>query len=160
MDIIDEIKEIFPDKNKNPLLQLLAKNDDHMESMHADPAFIQAVQERNEQANIMMNLSNPELTRAGDNAAQNATVLVANTNEGWLNNQWRPAVGWAYLAICICDFILFPIGWSILQAAHAGSVTTPWQPLTLQGAGLIHLSMGAIIGVTSYGRTQEKIASK
>jgi len=28
----------------------------------------------------------------------------------------------------------------------------------LQGAGLFHLSMGAIIGVAAFGRTQEKLA--
>ena len=26
----------------------------------------------------------------------------------WKSN-WRPAMGWLYLAVCICDFILFPI---------------------------------------------------
>jgi hypothetical protein len=35
---------------------------------------------------------------------------------------------------------------------------TAWQPITLQGAGLFHLSMGAIIGVAAFGRTQEKLA--
>ena len=34
---------------------------------------------------------------------------------------------------------------------------TAWQPITLQGAGLFHLSMGAIIGVAAWGRTQEKL---
>jgi hypothetical protein len=35
---------------------------------------------------------------------------------------------------------------------------TAWQPITLQGAGLFHLSMGAIIGIAAFGRTQEKLA--
>jgi hypothetical protein len=29
--------------------------------------------------------------------------------------------------------------------------------LTLQGAGLFHIAMGAIIGVAAWGRTQEKL---
>ena len=44
-----------------------------------------------------------------------------------------------------------------LQAALKQPVTA-WQPITLQGAGLFHLSMGAIIGVAAFGRTQEKLA--
>jgi hypothetical protein len=34
---------------------------------------------------------------------------------------------------------------------------TQWQPLTLQGAGLFHLAMGAVLGIAAYGRTQEKL---
>jgi len=30
--------------------------------------------------------------------------------------------------------------------------------LTLQGAGLYHVAMGAVLGLTAFGRTQEKIA--
>jgi hypothetical protein len=33
-----------------------------------------------------------------------------------------------------------------------------WQPLTLQGAGLFHIAMGAVLGLAAMGRTQEKIA--
>jgi hypothetical protein len=32
--------------------------------------------------------------------------------------------------------------------------------LTLQGAGLFHMAMGAILGIAVYGRTQEKMAEK
>ena len=84
-------------------------------------------------------------------------VLIRNTNEHWINSKWRPAMGWMYLAVCIFDFILFPIAWSILQAASHGSVTTAWQPITLQGAGLFHVAMGAVLGIAAYGRTKEKV---
>jgi hypothetical protein len=30
-------------------------------------------------------------------------------------------------------------------------------PITLQGGGLFHVAMGAVLGVTAYGRTQEKL---
>jgi hypothetical protein len=147
----------LPKVNDNPELQLVAKNDDHYEEMTKDPAFMEDVKKKNEEANVLMNLSNPELTKAGDNAAQNAEVLVANTNENWINTKWRPAMGWLYFVVCIFDFVLFPILWSILQAAAAGSVATPWQPLTLQGAGLFHIAMGAVLGIAVFGRTKEKV---
>jgi len=100
------------------------------------------------------------LTQAGDNAATGAEVLVANDNTDWINKKWRPAMGWMYMVCCFMDFVLFPILWSVLQALSKGSVTSQWQPVTLQGAGLFHISMGAIIGVTAYGRTKEKLAEK
>ena len=77
--------------------------------------------------------------------------------EDWMNAKWRPMMGWTYMITCVTDFILFPILWSILQAALKQPVTA-WQPITLQGAGLYHLAMGAIIGVAAFGRTQEKLA--
>ena len=77
--------------------------------------------------------------------------------EDWMNSKWRPMMGWIYMLTCITDFIIFPVLWSILQAAMKQPVTA-WQPITLQGAGLFHLSMGAIIGVAAFGRTQEKLA--
>jgi len=78
--------------------------------------------------------------------------------EDWMNAKWRPAMGWMYMLVCICDFVLFPILWSLLQALSHGQVTNQWQPLTLQGAGLFHVAMGAVLGLTAWGRTQEKIS--
>lgn len=78
--------------------------------------------------------------------------------EDWMNTKWRPAMGWMYMAVCICDFILFPILWSIVQALdHDGVVTSQWQPITLQGSGLFHMAMGAVLGIAAYGRTKEKL---
>jgi len=78
--------------------------------------------------------------------------------EDWMNTKWRPMMGWVYMAVCLADFVLFPVLWSLVQAAHGGSVQTQWNPITLQGAGLFHMAMGAIIGVAAFGRTQEKLA--
>jgi hypothetical protein len=100
------------------------------------------------------------LTQAGSNAAQGAEVLVENTNTDWINNKWRPVMGWMYMLVCTCDFVLFPVLWSVLQAVSKGQVSSQWQPLTLQGAGLFHLAMGAVLGVAAYGRTKEKLESK
>ena len=77
--------------------------------------------------------------------------------EDWMNAKWRPMMGWIYMLTCVTDFIIFPILWAMLQAALKQPVTA-WQPITLQGAGLFHLSMGAIIGIAAFGRTQEKLA--
>ena len=77
--------------------------------------------------------------------------------EDWMNSKWRPAMGWLYMAVCAFDFILFPILWSLLQTLVKAPVTQ-WNPLTLQGAGLFHIAMGAVLGIAAMGRTQEKLA--
>jgi len=102
----------------------------------------------------------PVLTGAGSNAAQGADVLVENDNTDWINKKWRPVMGWMYMVVCVCDFTLFPILWSLLQALSHGQVTSQWQPVTLQGAGLFHVAMGAVLGIAAYGRTKEKIEGK
>jgi hypothetical protein len=80
------------------------------------------------------------------------------SSEDWMNSKWRPAMGWLYMAVCAFDFILFPILWSLLQSASHGTINSQWQPLTLQGAGLFHIAMGAVLGITAYGRSREKMA--
>ena len=77
--------------------------------------------------------------------------------EDWMNSKWRPAMGWMYMLTCITDFVLFPILWSLLQTVMKQPITQ-WQPLTLQGAGLFHIAMGAVLGIAAMGRTQEKLA--
>jgi hypothetical protein len=77
--------------------------------------------------------------------------------EDWMNSKWRPMMGWIYMGTCFCDFVLFPILWSLLQAVLKQPVSQ-WQPLTLQGAGLYHIAMGAVLGIAAMGRTQEKLA--
>lgn len=78
--------------------------------------------------------------------------------EDWMNNKWRPMMGWMYMLVCVTDFVLFPVLWSIIQVHGGGEVKMQWQPITLQGAGLFHIAMGAILGIAAYGRTQEKMA--
>jgi hypothetical protein len=77
--------------------------------------------------------------------------------EDWMNSKWRPMMGWLYMAVCAFDFVLFPILWSILHAVMHTTTITQWQPLTLQGAGLFHIAMGAVLGIAALGRTQEKL---
>lgn len=78
--------------------------------------------------------------------------------EDWMNSKWRPMMGWLYMGTCTFDFVIFPILWSLLQAVTHAAQITQWQPLTLQGAGLYHIAMGAVLGLAAFGRTQEKLA--
>jgi len=88
-----------------------------------------------------------------------AIQLDGSNKEDWMSKKWRPMMGWVYMATCSFDFVIAPILWSLLQAAgNHGQVTSQWMPLTLQGAGLYHVAMGAVLGLTAFGRTQEKIA--
>jgi hypothetical protein len=77
--------------------------------------------------------------------------------ENWLTSTWRPAMAWMYMVVCIFDFIIFPILWSAMQVMFHGKIDVSWSPITLLGAGLFHMAMGAVIGVTAWGRTKEKL---
>jgi len=76
--------------------------------------------------------------------------------EDWMNSKWRPMMGWMYMVVCMMDMVIFPILWSLLQST-TGTAITQWNPLTLQGAGLFHIAMGAVLGIAAFGRTQEKL---
>ena len=84
-------------------------------------------------------------------------VKEVKKDEDWMQKKWRPAMGWMYMIICTLDMGVFPVMWSILQVITHQQITQ-WQPLTLQGAGLFHLAMGAVLGIAAWGRTQEKVA--
>ena len=79
------------------------------------------------------------------------------TAEDWLNKKWRPLMAFMYMVTCIFDFIIFPAGWSIIQSVHE-QLVTQWVPITLQGGGLFHVAMGAVIGVAAWSRGQEKLS--
>jgi len=76
--------------------------------------------------------------------------------EDWMNSKWRPMMGWMYMVVCMMDMVVFPILWSLLQTVTHSPITQ-WNPLTLQGAGLFHIAMGAVLGIAAFGRTQEKL---
>jgi hypothetical protein len=83
-------------------------------------------------------------------------VTSESKKEDWMNSKWRPMMGWMYMLICTMDMVIFPVLWSLLQAVTHTAITQ-WNPLTLQGAGLFHIAMGAVLGITAFGRTQEKL---
>ena len=111
-------------------------------------------------AGSMSQQNQAELLKSGGGAMSQggeSTVALDKDATDWINKKWRPVMGWVYMLTCTCDFVLFPVLWSLLQALTHGNVTSQWQPLTLQGAGLYHIAMGAVLGIAAYGRTKEKI---
>jgi hypothetical protein len=81
--------------------------------------------------------------------------------DDWMNTKWRPAMGWMYMGVCVFDFVLAPILWAVIQfweTQAANDAFRQWQPMTLQGAGLFHMAMGAVLGLAAWGRTQEKLS--
>lgn len=155
---------------KAPVENPIATDDEHQNVLVADPMIPQFSATNNTSLSSQpTTISNPQNTpqsvgntpvvtgAASTNAASGADILVANDNTDWINKKWRPAMGWVYMATCVSDFIIFPILWSMLQAYSDGRVSDQWQPLTLQGAGLFHIAMGAVLGIAAYGRTKEKL---
>jgi hypothetical protein len=81
--------------------------------------------------------------------------------EDWMTKKWRPMMAIMYMCVCTFDFILAPVLWAIVQfweTQAANDAFRQWQPLTLQGAGLFHMAMGAVLGITAWSRGQEKLA--
>jgi hypothetical protein len=66
-----------------------------------------------------------------------------------------------YMVVCLSDFVIFPIMFTIVQfweTQAANDAFRQWAPMTLQGGGLYHMAMGAVLGITAWSRGQEKIA--
>ena len=81
--------------------------------------------------------------------------------EDWMTKKWRPMMAIMYMTCCLMDFAIFPIMFTIVQfweTQAANDAFRQWVPITLQGGGLFHVAMGAVLGVSAYGRTQEKVA--
>ena len=92
----------------------------------------------------------------------------------WLSTHWKPGVALIYTIICFFDFVIVPAWMGImrpdlselLQIISALDMETQrfiiqsrlhhHEPFTLQGAGLFHLSFGAILtGVAFKGKPNE-----
>ena len=89
-------------------------------------------------------------------------TTVVKKEEDWMTKKWRPMMAIMYMTCCICDFALFPILFTIVQfweIQAANDAFRQWVPITLQGGGLFHVAMGAVLGVSAYGRTQEKLGA-
>ena len=92
------------------------------------------------------------------------TAEVSTMTKGeWMQKYWRPCAAFMYMACCLCDFAIFPIMFTVVQfweEQAANDAFRQWVPITLQGGGLFHVSMCAVLGVSAYGRTQEKLAGQ
>ena len=86
-----------------------------------------------------------------------ATPAEKRTQD-WMTTKWRPLMAITYMATIWFDFIFGPIIFNILQLHNTGQAITSWIPLTLQGGGLYHVAMGAVLGIAAWTRGQEKVA--
>lgn len=87
--------------------------------------------------------------------------IAKKADEDWMTKKWRPMMAIMYMTCCLMDFAIFPIMFTIVQfweTAIQNDAFRQWVPITLQGGGLFHVAMGAVLGVSAYGRTQEKVA--
>lgn len=91
----------------------------------------------------------------------NPLIPGNESDEDWITKKWRPMMAMMYMTCCLVDFVIFPIMFTIVQFWETEAVNDAfrqWVPITLQGGGLFHVAMGAVLGVSAFGRTQEKIA--
>jgi hypothetical protein len=102
-------------------------------------------------------------TRASVSNSESSSVRVIKQDKGdWMQTRWRPMMAVVYTAINICDFILFPVLWAVIQlweTEAANDAFRQWVPLTLQGGGFIHMAFGAILGISAWTRGKEKVAA-
>lgn len=90
--------------------------------------------------------------------------LAEKKEEHWMQKYWRPMMAILYMLICAFDFIVAPFLTMampvFLKSLGATTINyTQWTSLTLSNGGLIHLAFGAILGISAWGRTQEKNAN-
>ncbi len=86
---------------------------------------------------------------------------ITKAEEDWMTKKWRPMMAIMYMTACLFDFVFFPIMFTIVQfweVSAANDAFRQWAPITLQGGGLFHVAMGAVLGVSAWSRGQEKMA--
>jgi len=81
--------------------------------------------------------------------------IMQNMNK-WMKGHWRPAMAWMYFVVCIFDFIIFPGLWN-WHLGEVGQTITQWDPITLKQGGFFHITMGVILGIYAWKRTEEKL---
>lgn len=94
-----------------------------------------------------------------DDSNQNSMVPLAplDPKTGWFRKYWRPAIAWQYLVVCLFDFLIAPV-MVMMYYYYTGGEYQQWSPLTLVSGGFYHIAMGAVTGITAYGRSLEKKA--
>ena len=86
---------------------------------------------------------------------------ITKSEEDWMTKKWRPMMAIMYMTACLFDFVVFPIMFTAVQfweTSAANDAFRQWSPITLQGGGLFHVAMGAVLGVSAWSRGQEKMA--
>lgn len=95
--------------------------------------------------------------------------------DSWIGIYWKPAAAVIYLFICVFDFVVVPTYLGIwteplrdlimaikdlppeVQQSIITMKLATWEPLTLKGGGLFHMSFGAILGATVWQRGKERL---
>jgi len=70
-------------------------------------------------------------------------------------NAFQRLMGKIYGAICVFDFIVFPIMYTIVQfweTQAANDAFRQWVPLTLTNGGFIHIAFAAILGISAFNK--------
>jgi len=80
------------------------------------------------------------------------------STDHWFTTVWRPAMAWAYMVICLFDFIIAPTGTAVLITFYKSTIPV-WVSLTTANGGMVHIAFGAILGVAAWGRTRESVAN-
>jgi len=86
---------------------------------------------------------------------------VPNQPDSWMQQRWRPLMAVQYMVVCLSDFIVFPVLFTLVQfwgTAETAVEVRQWVPITLQSGGFYHIAMGAVLGITAWSRGQEKLA--
>lgn len=94
-----------------------------------------------------------------------STSTNALSDLSW-NQRWKPIFSIVYLIICLFDFVIVPSFIGMTRDSYIDLIPLVkdlsteaqmmvlsrqyWQPLTLQGSGLIHIAFGAILGVVAW----------
>lgn len=70
---------------------------------------------------------------------------------------WRNAMAYTYIIINVCDFLIFPILWSLGNSLLNGKVGVEWHPLTLESGGLFHIAFGSVLGISTFQDRVQKV---
>lgn len=77
-------------------------------------------------------------------------IIELPIKEDFMTKFWKPAMAITYMLICIFDFIIGPVFYNALQYLNPGQNIEMWHAVTLQGGGLFHMAMGAILGISAF----------
>lgn len=83
---------------------------------------------------------------------------MTEEKKSWIKEYWRPAIAWQYALVCLFDFMIAPLLTMVLPKI-LGIPYMPWVPITLREGSFYHVSMMAVVGVSSASRGLEKIQS-
>ena len=73
--------------------------------------------------------------------------------------KWTYLMGLTYMIVNIADFVVFPIGFTIVQfweTQAANDAFRQWVPLTLTNGGFIHIAFAAILGISAFNKEEKK----